>query len=366
MVDTLVTGGAERLVVTFAKAARNRPDVHLTVFVLSAGGTPFCAELEQLGVEVVYLPGKSLIDPVRFFHAVWELKSRSIEYVHAHLISSTVVGGYAAALLGIPFATTIHNVKASTARVGKARGYLYRSVLRMTRTTRIAVGQAVAQAARADTGGRDCIVVPNAVAPDAIASPDVRETIRAEMGVARETVVIAVGAIIGQKAYDDLLTAFSSVAKHAPDAVLWIAGNAPEPDRFENLQEQSRASGLEEKVKFLGLRRDIPALLRAADIFVSSSHWEGLPVSVLEAMANGLPCVVTDVGDNARVLTETGCPVVPARQPGLLAEALVEMLGDAEARNRIGRAAQRRVQEQYGVDSWVERLMQIYGEGARK
>ncbi len=360
VVDTLVTGGAERLVVTFARATRNRPDIDLTVFVLSGGGTPFSNELEQMGIEVVYLPGKSLIDVRRFLRLVSELRKQPFDYVHAHLISSTVLGGWAAAILRLPFATTIHNVKASTARVRKLRGALYRSVLKMPGTVRIAVGQAVAEAARTDTGGRDCIVVPNAVSPEVVAPPGARAATRAQLEVEDRKVLIAVGAIIGQKAYENLLVTYSQVSLQMPDTILLVVGNAPDLERYENLQKQAQDLGITERVRFLGLRQDVPELLSAADLFVSASHWEGLPVSVLEAMANGIPCVVTDVGDNALILDGTGAPVVPPGQPGTLAEAVLDLLQDDSAQEHIGQAVRTQVIEHYGVDAWVNKLVDIY------
>ncbi|CUH42202.1 glycosyltransferase [Ruegeria atlantica] len=360
VVDSLVTGGAERLVVTFARATRNRPDIDLTVFVLSGGGTPFSDELERMDIEVVYLPGKTLLDVGRFLKLVSELRKRSIEYVHAHLTSSTVLGGWAAAFLRLPFATTIHNVKTSTARVSKIRGALYRSVLRMPGTVRIAVGQAVAKAARVDTGGRDCIVVPNAVSSDAVAPPGARAAVRAQLGMKDCKVLIAVGTIIGQKAYDDLLAAYAQVSVRVPDTVLLVVGNAPDANRYENLQKLAADLGIAEQVRFLGQRQDVPDLLSAADLFVSASHWEGLPVSVLEAMANGVPCVVTDVGDNALILDSTGAPVVPPEQPNMLARSLLDLLQDDIARKQVGQAARTRVAEHYGVNAWVEKLTKIY------
>lgn len=365
IIDTLVTGGAERLVVTFAQAVQQRTDIALTVIVLSEGGTPFHEALMRMGADVVCLPGKSLIDGRRFLRVLAVLRARRIAYVHAHLITSTVVGGFAAAVLRIPFATTIHNVKASTARVSRVRGFLYRRVLRMARTTRIAVGQAVAEAAQADTGGRSCLVVPNAVAPDATAAPGTRETARAGLGVQDRPVLLAVGAIIGQKAYGDLLAAFAQIACQVPEALLLIAGNAPEPERLARLQQQARDLGIAGSVQFLGLRRDIPALLAAADVFISASHWEGAPVSLLEAMANGLPCVMTDVGDNRRILAGTGLPVVPAGQPGALAEAAVALLRSRADRQRASQAVQARAAGQYGVAAWAAKLTGIYrGAGA--
>ena len=370
VIDTLVTGGAERLVVTFAKAVEARADMHLTVFVLNDQKTPFLEEIKATQTDVICLPGKSLVDPRRFVRVVAELRRREIDFVHAHLITSTVVAGFAARLLGLPFATTIHNVKPSTARVSTVRGKLYRAVLALPGITRIAVGQAVADAAQVDTGDRPCLVVPNAVAPEAVLSDTERSTARTALRAALgfeapgAQMVLAVGAIIGQKAYDDMLKAFSKVADNAPLARLMIAGKAPEPDRLGALEQQILDLGLEDRVQFLGLRRDIPALLAAADVFLSASHWEGAPVSLLEAMANGLPCVMTDVGDNARILAGTGTPLAPPHAPDALAEVLLTLLQSPDRARTCGLASQKRVSETYSVDAWVDRLSEIYRPAA--
>jgi len=82
VIDTLVTGGAERLVVTFAETVRTRPEVDLTLFVLSDRETPFRERLEKLGVRIVTLPGRNLVDPGRFIRLVNALRRHRIEYVH--------------------------------------------------------------------------------------------------------------------------------------------------------------------------------------------------------------------------------------------------------------------------------------------
>lgn len=364
IIDSLVTGGAERLVLTFAKAVRKRSDIQLTVLVLSDQKTPFLEELLATGTEVVCLPGKSLIDLGRFRRVIGELRARSIDFAHAHLISSTVVGGFASAILGIPFATTIHNVKASTSRVSRVRRFLYRRALRLPGVTRIAVGQAVADAVTPDTGGQACIVVPNAVSAEVAVPANQRaakrQMIRDELGIGDRLMALAVGTIIPQKAFGDMIAAFARAAAEQPQAVLVIAGKAPDQQALADLKSRAKALGIEDRVMFLGMRSDVPALLAAADVFLSSSHWEGAPVSLLEAMINGLPCVMTDVGDNARILARTGAVLPPPGRPDLLGDALSEILADAELRRRCGTAAKARVEACYSVEAWVERLMQIY------
>nr|WP_302477037.1 glycosyltransferase [Ruegeria atlantica] len=189
---------------------------------------------------------------------------------------------------------------------------------------------------------------------------------RAHLGVDGRKVLIAVGAIIGQKAYDDLLIAYAQVSAQMPDTTLLIVGNAPDADRYENLQTLAEELSINNQVRFLGLRQDVPNLLSAADLFVSASHWEGLPVSVLEAMANGVPCVVTDVGDNALILDGTGAPVVPPRRPKILAESVLDLLRDEASLERVGHAVRVRIAEHYGVDAWINKLANIYAISAQR
>lgn len=361
LIDSLVTGGAERLAVTFAEAALQRPEIDLTLFSLSDAETPFRSELEALGTPIVTLPGRSLVDPARFLTLMRALRQHRTEILHAHLTSSTVLGAAAAALLRIPFVTTVHNVRPSTRGDGGWRKRLFAAALRSNRTTRIAVGEMVAEAARDTAGGKPFLVVPNAVSPGSVWAQGGREEIRRELGLAEdETALIAVGLIIGQKGYPDLIEAFARIAGEFPKTALLIVGAAGWPELKAELETQIAGHGLQERVRFLGLRRDVPRLLAGADIFISASHWEGAPVSLLEAMANGLPCVVTDVGDNRRTLAGAGAPVLPAGEPQALAEATMDIIRNPELRAEISASMRARVADEFGVDLWVDRLIGIY------
>lgn len=368
LIDSLVTGGAERLVVTFAEALKTHPEARLTVFVLSDKPTQFRDALVRTGVEVVPLPGRSLVDPLRMIRLIAALRARRIEYLHAHLTSSTVIGGFASWLLGIPFAVTVHNVKPSVKQVSSVRQKLYRAALGRGAVRRIAVGEAVALAAAADAGGRPFALVPNAVAADALGDPARRPETRASLGLAPETLaLLAVGSLIPQKGYPDLLDAFAGSGLAAEGARLLIAGHDAGRGLRAALETQAQALGIADHVTFLGMRRDIPDLLAAADVFVSASHWEGAPVSLLEALANGLPCVVTDVGDNALVLADTPALLAPPGDPAAFAAALRAMAADPDRRAASAEAGRRRGLGDYGAEAWVQRLFDLYaGQTPRK
>lgn len=367
IIDTLVTGGAERLVLTFAETVRHREDVSLTVFVLSDLRTPFYEALEALGATIVTLPGRNLVDMGRFFGVIRALRSYRIEYVHAHLASSTTIGAFAARALGIPFVTTIHNVRPSVRRIRPGRRFLQSAAQRLPGVKIIAVGQAVADAMADKEGRKDCIVVANAVSDTVVAPQGARDTTRRALSLPADAcVLVCVGTIIGQKAHDVLLDSFALVRAQNDRAELLIVGDARDPDRKAALDAQAEKLGITGHVHFLGMRSDIPEILAASDVLVSSSDWEGAPVSLLEAMANGLPAVVTDVGENALVLEGTGSVLVPVRDPKALADGVLVFAQDAKKRQDVAAAVKQRALRDYGAEAWVNRLLDFYAETGRR
>lgn len=367
LIDSLVTGGAERLAVTFAEEAMRRPDLRLTVVALSDRPGPFTEALRALGVDLVVLEGASLVSARRFLRLRSILRARRIEMVHAHLSSATVLGAAVAPLIGAGFATTIHNVRPSTRRESFVRKTLHRAALRRPGARLLAVGRAVAEANAADAGGRPFTIVPNAVSESSVWTGGDRAAARAEMGATAEgPLLLAVGTLIPQKAYPDLIDAFAILAAARPGLRLAIAGEGRDGEMAAALPARVAERGLDGRVRFLGLRRDVPRLMAAADLFVSASHWEGAPISLLEAMINGAPCVMTDVGDNRLILAGSGCPTPAAGDPAGFAAAVAAMLDDPERRAACAEAVRRRAREVYGVAGWVDALGEIYAEETRR
>jgi glycosyltransferase involved in cell wall biosynthesis len=131
---------------------------------------------------------------------------------------------------------------------------------------------------------------------------------------------------------------------------------------FEKAKSQISELQLEHEVNCLGVRTDVPQLLAASDIYVISSHWEGLPMALLEAMMAGLPTVATAVGDIPKVVTpETGI-IVPPHDPACLAEALSDLVSTPEKARVMGTAARTRAMQEYSLDTWIKRLTYLYEE----
>jgi glycosyltransferase involved in cell wall biosynthesis len=195
------------------------------------------------------------------------------------------------------------------------------------------------------------VVIPNAAKTDANASPVPRSVLAREDGT---PVVLTVARLDGQKGIHHLLDAVSAV----PNASFAIAGDGP---NRAALEAYAASVGVSDRVRFLGHRQDVPSLLAAADLFVLPSLYEGLPLSVLEAMASGVPVIATGIGGTDEVVRdgETGTLVPPA-DPAALAAAIVRTLGDRERASRLALAARALVAREYSVASMVRSVSQLY------
>jgi glycosyltransferase involved in cell wall biosynthesis len=222
----------------------------------------------------------------------------------------------------------------------------------------VAVGWETAKTHAERLGSRHIDVIPNAVGPPQVLSDAEREAVRKELGLQPESLlVLAVGRLHPQKAFPDLLRSFALLKNQFPHAQLRIAG----PGRLRGeLEALLHELDLDDRVEFLGRRRDVETLLAASDVYVSSALWEGLPLATLEAMAAGLPLVVTDVGDVPRIVTaDTGTLVEPG-DVSQMTHALVRVLSDQELRRSQGEAARRHAIEEYGSELWADRLLALY------
>lgn len=193
---------------------------------------------------------------------------------------------------------------------------------------------------------------------------EVPERSRAELGLPEEGRLIGnVAALVGHKDHRTLIAAMAVVLERIPDAHLVIAGDgALRPV----LEEQSRTLGVCERVHFLGYRADVPAILKALDVFVLSSNEEGLGTSVLDAMACGAPVVATAAGGIPEMVTNevTGL-LVPVAQADALAAAMIRVLSEDALARRIAENARMMVAERFSADAMVEGNLAVYEEVLR-
>jgi glycosyltransferase involved in cell wall biosynthesis len=214
---------------------------------------------------------------------------------------------------------------------------------------------------------RRCIAIPNGIDVSELnPNPERRAHTRSAMGIEeasgnRNFVWLAVGRIAPAKDYPNLLCAFAKVRTCRSGALLWIAGEGASAE-LAHLRESIAQYDLGNSVRWLGLRRDVPALLDAADAFVSASAWEGMPLAVAEAMAMEKAVVVTDVG-GVRELVGVAGAVVPAKDHEALAEAMMATMQQGrEEREKTGRSARERIRREFSVDANADAWEALYRE----
>lgn len=187
---------------------------------------------------------------------------------------------------------------------------------------------------------------------------DLREITRTDFDLLPGTqVLLSAGRLCEQKDYPNLLRAFALLCARRSDCVLWIAGVGNALASFERLADEL---GIRGQVRFLGLRRDINALMNAADIVALSSAYEGFPLVIGEAMACERMVVATDAGGVREWIGHSEY-VVPVHDSAALADALLRALNlDAEARRSHGVAARERILHRYSLDAVVMQWEEIY------
>lgn len=365
VITTLRTGGAETMLLKLLSARSQ--DWSPAVVSLEDRGT-LGERIEQLGIPVHALGLKGgLPNPLRalsILPLVWRLRPQVIQgwMYHGNLVASVAQS----ALSGpVPVVWNVRmrldtlgaesRLTATTIRLGAlfSRGpvaIIYNS--RAAAAQHEAIGYYAAHRTLIPNGF-DCRVFR----PDERA----REEVRARLGMAREAVLVGLIARFHPvKDHANFLQAASRVAQAHPEARFLLAGTGVTGEQ-PALQKLVAEHGLQDRVFLLGERSDVPRLTAALDIACSSSWNEGFSNTVGEAMACGVPCVATGIGDtNAELIADTGL-VLPPRDPGALAQAILRLIdAGAERRQQLGRAARQRIESEFSLPSIARRYEDLY------
>ena len=348
-------GGAERQVILLAKGLVRR-GCRVTVIALSGTESTAAGELRTAGAAFLSLEmRKGLADPRGWLRFHRWLKREKPDVVHAHLPHAAWIARWSR--LGAPVRAVVDTLhSSSTGGLGRRLGYRMSGWL-ADRVT--AVGHAVGEAhISARMAGRGkLIVLANGVDADAW-RPDagVRDAMRRELGLTDEFLWFSAGRLEPVKDYSTLLWAFAQ----APDkAHLAIAGSGALLDELGHL---AMRLGLVNRVSFLGYQPDVRRWMQAADGFVLSSRWEGLPMALLEAAACGLPAVATDVAGTREAIVEgqTGFLALPGNADTLRGAMGKLMETPPEERGAMGERARQRVNEHFSLEKVLDRWEELY------
>jgi glycosyltransferase involved in cell wall biosynthesis len=357
VLTSLGMGGAEKQVVALAgrMAERGHTVALISVMSLKAEEWPAHGEVQYLNIRRNPWSVFAGLMRARAF-----LRGFDADILHSHSFHANILTRLLVLIVpGAVAVSTVHNIYEG----GRLRMLAYRLTDRLSRRT-VFVSQAAADRfirLGAVPAGR-CAVITNGIDTQEF-SPDWdrRARMRQEMGVKANFVWLASGRIVVAKDYPNLLRALVILVKKNPNAQVWVAGGWVDSE-MARLIEFPEFHQVEPMIRWLGLRRDLPALLDAADGFVSSSAWEGMPLAIGEAMAMGKQIVATDVG-GVRELVGSEGHLVPPKDPEALAAAMRDVMQTNSSIGAAkGRESRARICECFNMDTKPLEWESLYRE----
>jgi glycosyltransferase involved in cell wall biosynthesis len=347
--------GAERQVLLLAKGLLRR-NWRVTVVALSGTGDESARELVTEGASFLSLEmRKGLADPRGWIRFHGWLRRESPDIVHAHLPHAAWMARWSR--LFAPTRVLIDSIHTSAmGTLGRRLGYRCSNWF-PDRVSAVSEGAAEAHRSGRMVSDHRLIVLPNGVdVHHWRPNPSVRRELRLRLRVSSEFLWFTAGRLDPVKDYPALLSAVIEVPSTAH---LVVAGTGPLESQLRRITIQH---GLERRVRFLGFQQDLLPWMQAADAFVHSSRWEGLPMSLLEAGACALPAVVTDVPGSREIIApgRTGF-LAPAGDPAGLRAAMIRLMQlSAEERANMGNRARERILTHFSLDTVLNRWEALY------
>ena len=352
VIPAFTVGGAEWMAAYLAAHLPADQFRRGVVSLHGARGSPIEEYLAHHGVPVYYINKRRGFDPTTWARLYRLLRTLQPAIVHTHQTVGRYVYPACWAARQKIIVHTVHNIATGEIRSRVWRwfqAWAYRHGV-----LPVSIAQEVTRTFVEEYGRAPAAEIPNAI-PTELYAPDAmrRAEWRSQHAVPQDALVYTcIAGLRPQKNHRLLLQAFAGAAQRLPKAQLLLVGppDRLDPNYAESLKALAQELGLEQCVRFLGSRADVPNILRASDVFVLSSDYEGNPLSVLEAMATGLPVVSTAVGGVPELVQDgaTGL-LVPAGDAHALAEAMTQIGRDAPLRAAIGNAARQTALQRFDV-----------------
>jgi glycosyltransferase involved in cell wall biosynthesis len=352
-------GGADSQLLSAARELRARGHEVMIVSLTPLG--PMGLEARAAGIPTESLEmRRGFPDPGGLLRLARLVRSWRPDVVHSHMVHANLMARALRLLAPVPvLVSTIHNIYEGGRLRMAAYRWTNRLVDHMTIVSQAAFDRFVAERIVPPEILR---VVPNGVDTGRFRGlpPGTREAVRQSLGLGDEFVWLAVGRFEVAKDYPSMLRAFAEVRKQEPRAALVLVGRGSLQAETEALARELGVTG----VRFAGVRGDVPEVMSAADGYVMSSAWEGMPMVLLEAAAAGLPIVATRVGGNHEVvLQEESGLLVPPSDPAALAKAMLRLCRMPKAERRgMGERGREHIRANYDLTRVAERWEGLYLE----
>src|SRR4051794_1901809 len=361
-IDSLRTGGAQILLAgLLEELADGAVESHVLVTSARGADAELVEAIRARSASLSMIDSRRLADPRLLRQAFGQIRTLRPDVIHSHLIDANVVTRLAAFPNRIPHLTTIHIPPYPLADSGRARtmadGVTARLSTKLVAVSRHA-GDAYARSFHLKPERID--VVANAALPRPPGPGFERAQTRAALGADEDTPLIAcLSRLEPHKGIADLVAAAAELRDRGRTVRVVVAGSGSEE---ENLRRRVADAGLGGGFELLGRREDVGELLAAADVFCLPSHHEGSPISVIEAMLAGLPCVATEVGGLPEMLAG-GCGLLV--QPGdssALADALERGVSDRSLAAELGSSGKLAAEHTFTPAAMASRYRDIYGQ----
>jgi glycosyltransferase involved in cell wall biosynthesis len=351
-------GGADQQLLSAARELRARGHDIMIVSLTPLGAMGIEARAEGFRAESLGM-ARGVPDPRGLVRLVRLVRAWRPDVIHSHMVHANLLARVLRVLAPVPaLVSTIHNITEGGALL--MAGYRASNALvdHMTIISQAAAARFIRDRI---VPSRLLTVIPNGVDPRQFArvAPETRAALRRSLELGDEFVWLAVGRFELAKDYPNMLRAFASVRERQPGSLLLLVGEGALQAEAEAL---THTLGLAPAVRFLGVRRDVPDVMRASDGYVMSSAWEGMPMVLLEAAAAGLPIVTTNVGGTGEVVADGSSGfLAPARDPAALAAAMTRLMALPEAdRRAMGEQGRERVMSRFSLVRVVERWEALY------
>jgi glycosyltransferase involved in cell wall biosynthesis len=367
VITTLATGGAELML--YRLLSRSRRDLCKHRVISLTGDGPVGARIRDLNIPVFPLDIRRLgTATVGLRDVARAIRNDSADILHTWLYHADLLGGLAGKLsTKAKIVWHIHHSGLTPPSIRPRTRQVARLCARLSRwiPDRIVCCSQAGMTTHSHFGfdQKRMSVIPNGFDVDEFRpDPSSRRRVRADLGLTESSVLVGMIARFSPfKDHKTFLGACSKVIQRSSNARFVLAGDGISFDNSE-LMGWIREAGITDRCLLLGRQNNVPELLSALDVLVSSSSTEAFPCIVGEAMASAVPCVVTDVGDSAILVADTGLIVRPADPPSLAAAIAEMIMMGAERRGDLGTRARKLVQANYSLSSVVARFETLYQE----
>lgn len=350
LTQSMHVGGLETLVLHLADRLQHR-GIRSPIITLTDGA--LLEEARRRGIETFALGKADGFSPRTLWRLAALLRRQRIDVLHTHNLAPLVYGTLAGALTRTAVINTRHG-RAALSAPAPLWG-LARSVVAVSEDAR----RELLAHNRIDAG--KVSVILNGIDVDEYSAART-DAVRTATCGDRALTIGVVGRLAPEKDHQTLLRAFALLQRRGVSATLLVVGGGELAGELQRLATQL---GVDSAVRFLGVRKDVAAVLGSIDLFVLPSRMEGISLTVLEAMAAGKPVVTTAVGGNPEVIVhgETGLLVEPANELAL-ADAMATLLADPSMRARFGRAGRERAAHLFSGERMVEAYASLYQSAA--